>query len=39
MQGLEGHFKREVKKLFPKVRFSNREEPGVWGAILLAQKL
>jgi len=39
MQGLEGHFKREVKKLFPRVRFSDRQEPGVWGAILLAKKL
>lgn len=39
MPGFQGQFKKEVKKQFPKVWFSNIDEPGVWGAILLAKKL
>jgi len=39
MPGFQSQFKREVKKKFPKVWFSNIDEPGVWGAVLLAKKL
>jgi len=37
--GLRSQFEREIKKRFPKVRFSRLEVYGVWGAIILAKQL
>ena len=39
MPGFQSQFKNEVKKQFPKVWFSNIDEPCIWGAVLLAKKL
>lgn len=39
MPGLKEKFEQEIKKRFPLAEFSNKEEGGEWGAILLAKKL
>ncbi len=39
MQGLSEEFQKEIKQQFPRAVFSEKEESGVWGAVLLAKKL
>ena len=39
MQGLQEQFQKEVKQQFPHAVFSEKQEPGAWGAVLLAKKM
>ena len=39
MPGLKEQFKKAVGKEFPLALFSEKQEPGAWGAVMLAKKL
>lgn len=39
MRGLRERFQKEVTKRYPRVCFSENQDEGAWGAILLAKKL